>query len=136
MRRLILAIDFDGSICQHMYPDIGSEMTGAFAALKRFIAAGDRLILWTCRMPGNGLEAAIEYCKDHGVVFEEHNNNVHDHDYEKSRKIYADIYIDDRMIGGFPGWNVVENEVNKLRETMRENLGKFIQEFSNHPAQT
>lgn len=54
-RKLVLAIDFDGSIVKHMYPDIGTEMPGAFATLKKFIAAGDRLILWTCRMPGLSL---------------------------------------------------------------------------------
>lgn len=122
--KLVLAIDFDGTVVKHMYPDIGQEMPGAFATLKRFIAAGDRLILWTCRMPGSGLEAAIEYCRENGVVFEEHNNNVQDHDYAKSRKIYADLYIDDRIVGGFPGWAVIENEVNKLRETLSEPIIK------------
>ncbi len=123
-RRLIIGCDFDGTICQHMFPDIGTEMPGAFATLKRFIAAGDRLILWTCRMPGNGLEAAIEWCKENGVVFEEHNNNVQDHDYANSRKIYASIYIDDRVVGGFPGWDVIEKEVTKLRESLCETKTK------------
>lgn len=122
--KLIIAVDFDGCICQHMYPDIGREMPGAFSTLKKFIAAGDRLILWTCRMPGHGLEAAIEWCKDNGVEFEEHNNNVQDHDYAKSRKIYADLYIDDRVVGGFPGWDVIEKEVSKLRESLCETKTK------------
>jgi len=114
-RKLILACDFDGTICEHMYPAIGPALPGAFEALRRFKEKGDRLLLWTCR-EGMALQEAITFCKLNGIEFEQHNNNAIEHDYAKSRKIYADLYIDDRMVGGFPGWDVVEKEVNILRE--------------------
>lgn len=114
-RKLILGCDFDGTICEHMYPAIGPAMPGAFESLRRFQEKGDRLILWTCR-EGVALQEAITYCRLNGIEFEQHNNNAVEHDYAKSRKIYADLYIDDRMVGGFPGWEAVEKEVDKLRE--------------------
>lgn len=116
-RRLILAVDFDGTICDHQFPAIGPPMEGAFETLKRFQEKGDRLILWTCR-EGMFLKEAINFCKVHGVEFEEHNNNAKEHDYARSRKIYADRYIDDRMIGGFPGWDVIEKYIDELREQL------------------
>lgn len=115
--KLIIACDFDGTICDHQFPAIGPPMEGAFETLKRFIEKGDRLILWTCR-EGMFLKEAINFCKAHGVEFEEHNNNAKEHDYSKSRKIYASIYIDDRMIGGFPGWDVIEKHIDELREQL------------------
>lgn len=114
-RRLILAIDFDGTCVEHNFPFIGPALPGAFETLKRFQQKGDRLILWTCREKMY-LQEAITYCKINGIEFEEHNKNAVEHDYDKSRKIYADLYIDDRMVGGFPGWDVVEAFVDKLRE--------------------
>lgn len=116
----ILAIDFDGTVADHAYPLIGNEISNAFETLRGFIEAGDRLILWTCR-EGKTLRDAIAFCNDHGVYFEQHNNNVRDHDYANSRKIYADLYIDDRMVGGFPGWDVVKKEVDTLREKLKNN---------------
>ncbi len=116
-RKLILAIDFDGTVCEHIYPRVGDPLPNAFEVLKRFREKGDRLILWTCR-EGMFLNEAIDFCKSHGIEFEEHNNNVREQDYAKSRKIYADLYIDDRMVGGFPGWIAVEKEVDKLRDLL------------------
>jgi len=113
-RRLILAIDADGTMWEHMFPSIGPALPGAFETLKRFKQKGDRLILWTCR-EGMYLQEAIACCKLNGIEFEEHNNNASEHNYDKSRKIYADLYIDDRMVGGFPGWDVVEAFVDRLR---------------------
>jgi hypothetical protein len=113
-RNLILSVDFDGTICQHMFPAIGPAMPGAFETLKRFQEKGDRLILWTCR-EGMYLKEAITFCKLNGIEFEQHNNNVIEHDYDKSRKVYSDLYIDDRMVGGFPGWKTIEKYVDFLR---------------------
>ena len=112
--RLILAIDFDGTCVEHKFPEIGEPLPESFETLKEFIQAGDRLILWTWR-EGVFLQEAIDFCREHGVEFESHNKNVIEHNYDKSRKVYADMYIDDRMPGGFPGWNFVKQEVEKLR---------------------
>ncbi|MEO6681297.1 MAG: hypothetical protein ABIN48_00600 [Ginsengibacter sp.] len=101
----IIAIDFDGTIVEHCFPEIGPEMLFAFSTIRELQKRGHRLILWTYR-DGEMLDEAVKYCKDHGVEFYAVNENYPGETKEEagSRKIYADIYIDDRNLGGFPGW--------------------------------
>lgn len=101
----IIAIDFDGTVVEHRYPDIGPEMLFAFDTLRELQKKGHRLILWTYRH-GEYLEEAVNFCLKHGIEFYAVNANFpgETHLEMGSRKIYADIYIDDRNLGGFPGW--------------------------------
>jgi hydroxymethylpyrimidine pyrophosphatase-like HAD family hydrolase len=103
-----IAIDFDGTIVEHQYPEIGKEKLFAFQTLKELEKKGARLILWTFRT-GKELDDAIEYCRKNGVEFYSVNKNYPEEivDESVSRKIDADIYIDDKNIGGFPGWSEV-----------------------------
>lgn len=105
---LKIAVDFDGTIVENNYPKIGREMLFAFATLKELQKKGHRLILWTFRT-GASLEEAVEYCRQNGVEFFAINENypgeVVDESY--SRKLNADLFIDDRNIGGFIGWSRV-----------------------------
>ncbi|MBK9283306.1 MAG: hydrolase [Sphingobacteriaceae bacterium] len=104
----IIAVDFDGTVVEHKYPAIGKEMLFAFATLKELQKKGHRLILWTYRA-GKTLDEAVEYCKQNGVEFYAVNKNYPEEvlDENISRKIIADIYIDDRNVGGFLGWSEV-----------------------------
>ncbi len=104
----IIAVDFDGTIVEHDYPRIGREMLFAFNTLKALQKRGHKLILWTFRS-GKSLEEAVDYCRKNGVEFYAVNKNYPEEELtaEISRKIQADIYIDDRNIGGFPGWSKV-----------------------------
>lgn len=101
----IIAVDFDGTIVEHKYPKIGNEMMFAFDTLKALQLKGHRLILWTYRK-GKELEDAVEFCRKNNLVFYAINENYPgestNDDY--SRKVNADIFIDDRNIGGFLGW--------------------------------
>ena len=103
---MIIAIDFDGTIVDHEYPDIGKPKLFAFETMKAMQDRGDQLILWTYRC-GNELDEAVEFCKRNGIEFYAVNKNYPEEDYDDSisRKILADIYIDDRNIGGFLGWS-------------------------------
>lgn len=103
-----IAVDFDGTIVEHMYPEIGKEKLFAFQTLKELEKKGAKLILWTFRT-GNELEVAVEYCRKNGIEFYAVNKNYPEEiiDETVSRKIDADIYIDDKNIGGFPGWSEV-----------------------------
>jgi hypothetical protein len=105
---LTICIDFDGTLCEHEFPDIGNEVPGAFAWLKKFQAAGARLILWTMRSDGrtgegkeNGpvLTEAVEWCKARGVEFWAVNTNPEQHTWTGSPKAYAQLYIDDAAFG-------------------------------------
>lgn len=106
--KLILAIDFDGTIVDDAYPEIGKPKIFAFETLKRLQSEGHRLILWTYRC-GKPLEEAVTFCKKNGIEFYAVNNSFPEeiYDGEKSRKINADLFIDDRNIGGFIGWGEV-----------------------------
>ncbi len=103
-----IAVDFDGTIVEHAFPAIGKEKIFAFQTLKDLQKRGCQLILWTCRT-GKELEAAIDYCHKNGLDFYAVNKNYPEEifDINNSPKIEADIYIDDRNIGGFPGWGEV-----------------------------
>ena len=103
-----IAVDFDGTIVEHEYPKIGKEKLFAFRTLKELEKLGARLILWTFRA-GKELDEAVEYCRQNGIEFYAVNKNYPEEviDETVSRKIDADVYIDDKNLGGFPGWSEV-----------------------------
>ena len=65
---MIIAVDFDGTIVQDRYPEIGSEQPFATQTLRMLLEEGHQLILWTVRQ-GETLEAAVEWCRQRGVEF-------------------------------------------------------------------
>lgn len=103
-----IAVDFDGTIVEHEYPKIGKEKLFAFRTLKELEKLGARLILWTFRT-GKELDEAVEYCRQNGIEFYAVNKNYPEEviDDTISRKIDADVYIDDKNLGGFHGWSDV-----------------------------
>ena len=107
-KSLTLAIDFDGTIVEDDYPKIGKPKTFAFDTLKSLQRDGHRLILWTYRY-GKTLQEAVEFCKKNGIEFYAVNSSFPNEEYnlKKSRKINADLFIDDRNIGGFYGWGEI-----------------------------
>ncbi|MET4082907.1 hydroxymethylpyrimidine pyrophosphatase-like HAD family hydrolase [Pedobacter sp. UYP30] len=104
----LIAVDFDGTIVEHTYPEIGDEMLFAFSTLKELQRKGHRLILWTYR-DGEFLQKAVDYCAENGIIFYAVNENYPGETKEGnySRKLLADIFIDDRNIGGFLGWDTI-----------------------------
>ncbi len=118
-----IAVDFDGTIVEHEYPKIGKEKLFAFRTLKELEKQGASLILWTFRT-GKELEEAVEYCRNNGIEFYAVNRNYPEEvmDETVSRKINADIYIDDKNLGGFPGWSEVWQALNpyELQERLAE----------------
>ncbi|MDL1913179.1 MAG: hypothetical protein FDW93_01450 [Bergeyella sp.] len=106
-----LAIDFDGTIVEDAYPAIGRPKIFAFDTLKKLQSEGYRLILWTYRH-GKALDDAVEFCKKNGLEFYAVNSSFEGEIFDKeqqSRKIDADLFIDDRNLGGFPGWGEIYN---------------------------
>lgn len=107
---MIVAIDFDGTIVQDRYPAIGVMQPYAKDVIRRMYEDGHYIILWTSRS-GDALLGAINYLLDKGIPFhrvndsEPANRALYDTD---TRKIYADVYIDDKIVGGFPGWQAIE----------------------------
>ena len=129
---MTIAVDFDGTIVEHAYPKIGKEKPFAFDTLKALQAEGHRLILWTSR-DGELLEEAVAYCRKKGVTFYAVNSSTPPDSLFAGRpnglssKIQADVYIDDRNIGGLPEWGTIYEIISgKHRERhQRRRRGLF-----------
>ncbi len=111
---MLIAVDFDGTIVEHRYPLIGKEKVFAFHTLKALQKQGHLLVLWTIRA-GKELDEAVEYCRKNGVEFYAVNRTYPEEimDDNISRKVNADIFIDDRNVGGFIGWGEIWQQLNK-----------------------
>ena len=111
---LIIAVDFDGTIVENAYPKIGKPLIFAFETLKKLQEDGHRLVLWTYRS-GKRLDEAVEFCKKNRITFYAVNKSFPEEKFtpEHSRKIHADIFIDDRNIGGFIGWGEIYQKLTK-----------------------
>jgi len=102
---MIIAVDFDGTLCENKFPEIGEPNESVISELKTRQKNGDHLILWTCRSEDK-LEAAVHWCEEHGLIFDCINENlpeVIEAFGEDCRKITAQEYWDDRAVRvGFP----------------------------------
>lgn len=110
--KAIIAVDFDGTIVESKFPKIGKPMMFAFETIKKLQEMGHPLILWTYRS-GKHLDEAVEFCLDNGIEFYAINKSYPEEEYDDSisRKIAADIFIDDRNVGGFIGWGEVYRQL-------------------------
>jgi hydroxymethylpyrimidine pyrophosphatase-like HAD family hydrolase len=125
---MTIAVDFDGTIVTHEYPNIGKEIPFAIQTLKMLQKDGHKLILWSVR-EGKLLNEAVQWCCKRGLEFyainrdypeeEKSNNNNY------SRKLKVDIWIDDRNIGGLPDWGVIYRII-KENKTYEEILNDDI----------
>lgn len=113
---MIIAVDFDGTIVEHCYPEIGKEIPFATTTLKMLIADRHQLILWTVRR-GELLQAAVDWCRERGVEFYAVNKNFPEEVVENDgcyNKVNAELFIDDRNLGGLPDWG-------KIYQIIKEN---------------
>ena len=103
-----IAVDFDGTIVEHEYPKIGEEKLFAIETLKQIQKRGHQIILWTYRT-GRELDEAVRFCKEKGLEFYAVNKNYPEEvfDADTPRKLDADLFIDDRNLGGFVEWSDV-----------------------------
>ncbi|TXK73641.1 BT0820 family HAD-type phosphatase [Mesonia sp. HuA40] len=126
-KSLIIAVDFDGTIVENKYPGIGKPKMFAFETLKKLQKKGHRLILWTYRY-GRELQEAVDFCEKNGLTFYAVNQSFPEEEYDAvvSRKINADLFIDDRNIGGFLGWGEIYQLLFKEKPQHRKtNKGWF-----------
>ena len=115
MDKLILCVDFDGTIVQDAFPNIGEPRQGRFhrTFLEDLIylqKKGHKIILWTCR-EGEYLEQAVAFCKERGLEFDAVNDDLEEVKQKytdkleiwrasgRARKVFANYYIDDRAVG-------------------------------------
>ncbi len=133
-----IAVDFDGTIVEHKYPEIGKTILFAFEALKELQKRKHKLILWTYRS-GAELDAAVDFCKENGVEFYAVNKSYPEEEFDStkaSRKIDAELFIDDRNLQGFPGWanvlQIIHPEdfgMESEPETLMDKLRNFMDDL-------
>jgi len=128
---LIVAVDFDGTIVEDAYPKVGKAKIFAIETLKELQKDGHRLILWTYRH-GERLQDAVDFCEENGVKFYAVNKNYPEEKFQGkvSRKINADLFIDDRNIGGMLGWGeiykIIKNNPNaEVPKKKKKSFWKF-----------
>ena len=127
---MTIAVDFDGTIVEHKYPAIGRELPFAIETLKKLRDEHHRLILWTVR-EGRLLDEALAFCRDRGLEFYAVNRDYPEERREHesfSRKLKADLFIDDRNIGGLPDWGTIYQMVRD-RSTWEEVLAQRNRSF-------
>lgn len=109
-----ISIDFDGVIVVNEYPRIGSTLKGAKDSINELYNT-HYIIINTCRS-GEAADEAKQFLIDNGINFHAFNENL-PHLIKKyntdTRKISADIYIDDKNIGGFRGWKRTMKAIKK-----------------------
>ena len=101
---MIIAVDFDGTIVEDKYPKIGKLRKNAIEVFRKLQEEGHYIILWTCR-DGSELEEAVLFLKENGFVPDKINDHsdrmIELYPNSKSKKVYADIYIDDRNFSSY-----------------------------------
>ncbi len=122
-----IGVDFDGTIVEHRYPNIGPENTPAFYYLKKFVDCGAKLILCTMRS-GDSLDEAVMYLRNNGIELYGVNENPYQKNWTDSPKPWCHLYIDDSAFGCpliqkdrmAVDWSVVGPQVLLLLENNHE----------------
>lgn len=117
---MIIAIDFDGTIVRDRFPDIGEMMPGAKPVINSFFEEGNTIIIWTSRT-GVELAKAVEWLAINGIKYHRINESCPDtvkkYGGRDTRKIFADIYIDDKGLVPLPEdwWEIAEMIIDKMK---------------------
>jgi hypothetical protein len=101
-KKLVFAIDFDGTVVFHKFPHVGAPVPGAIETMKYIRQQGGRIILNTMRSDREGrpyLTEAVEWFKFHGIELYGINRNPGQASWTSSPKVYANYYIDDAALG-------------------------------------
>jgi len=121
---MFIGVDFDGTIVDYRFPEIGKPAPGALAWLKRWEELGGRIILFTMRS-GQTLEAAVDFLRGKDIQLYGINRNPEQDSWTSSPKAFAHVYVDDAAFGcplthprGFThpcvDWTVVGPEVANM----------------------
>ncbi len=113
----VMAVDFDGTVTTGEFPELGEPRRGVKEALDWFKENGGTIIIWTCRA-GKDEKKAKRFLEKHGIPFDYLNENIPGLGFETSRKIYADLYVDDR--GYFPGWPELLKDLQNIKKEIRK----------------
>ena len=123
----IIAIDFDGTIVEDKFPEIGNLKPGAAEAINQLYDDGYTIIIWTCRTRVNKARA-VEFLAKNGIKWHYFNEssieNLRVYDWVDTRKVYADLYIDDKTLHKLPTWDEIYWIVRDLLPTYADKVAK------------
>lgn len=119
---MVIAVDFDGTLFEDKFPDIGEPIVEVIELIKRYIADGHVVILWTCRVEDR-LREAVAKCEEYGIQFSHVNENSCDNLARYGtdcRKIAADIYLDDKAFNPDTLRKMPRMSISDVEKYMRE----------------
>jgi len=143
MKNIVIAVDFDGTCVAHEFPNEGRDI-GAVPVLRRLVAEGHKLVLFTMRS-GAYLETAVQWFLKNDVKLWGVQYNPDQALWTSSNKCYAQLYIDDAALGAplmrdesiserpFIDWSAVEKileidgvlvPTDGLIEALREDMAE------------
>lgn len=119
-RKCVIAIDFDGTIVENAYPQIGQLKKNVIEIINKLVKENNcEIIIWTCR-EGKYLKDVISFLNKNTIPYHYINDNC---DWAKQtfnynancRKVFADIYVDDKSIFSNINWNKIYNEIIRIK---------------------
>lgn len=124
---MIISVDFDGVCVEPVWPNEPKDMPGAVEGIHTLLRRGHAVVIWTCRSehmgfgPHSGIGFVYNWLCKNDLQDRVHVNSNHPRVLaefmgRESRKIHADVYIDDRNLFGFPGWDKTIQEIVRLEE--------------------
>ena len=119
-RKFVIAVDFDGTICENKYPMIGKLKNGVREVINKLVDNDNcEIIIWTCR-EGKYLKDAIFFLTENSIPYHYLNDNCNWAKEEFSnnancRKVYADLYVDDKAIFADINWFKIYDEIIKVK---------------------
>lgn len=119
---MIIAIDFDGTIHTGKFPQIGDIRDEAYEYIRQLDFDGHYIIINTCRN-GDLLLEAINWLLEKDIPFDRVNDNspenLKQYNSQNTRKIYADVYVDDKQVGGLPEWKQIYDYIKAQEITFK-----------------
>ena len=112
----IIAVDFDGTLCESAWPGIGPARPGVIDYVLYQQMTGAKIILWTARRDEK-LQEAVYWCAQHGIAFDAVNENLPEIVKRfggDTRKVYADEYLDDKA--------ALPDEVERITRLVRRRI--------------
>lgn len=128
---LILAIGFDGTIVEHEYPYVGIFRKNALTVLRRLADEGFIIIIWTCRNKeknDKAFQEMVDHLEVKNIKYHYINENTKEviESFGETRKVLANIYIDDRQVGGLPDdWEDIYQLIKKDERRLKEQFSMY-----------
>lgn len=114
MKGKVIAVDFDRTLTQSetVFPELSTPNYQLVRKLREW-SKENTIIIWTSRS-GKHIEPMIEYLLYHDIPFHYINDNPLNPYIPQSRKLFADVYIDDKAV------NLNYMDINLVEEIAKE----------------